>query len=144
MTTGSKESWGFDSNIIIYLLDDRSPFYKKTKKLFNSLLEDGISFKITQQNIIEIERVYISFYKQKPKDVVDKIEDFLEAFQFTIVTALPSTVYAYHRILKRVGKHPLDVYLATTYLDNRINKIFTANEKDFRGIPKFKAVNPYK
>ncbi|OGK25155.1 hypothetical protein A3C25_02425 [Candidatus Roizmanbacteria bacterium RIFCSPHIGHO2_02_FULL_38_11] len=139
----SKEKWGFDSNIIIYALDKKSPFFLKTEEFFASI--EKSNFFITQQNIIEIEKVLITFYHLDKKDVVKRVGLFLESFEFTLVTPRPSTLMKYHEILKLYKRKSFfDLYLASTYLDNEVYNFFTVNVKDFKGIPDFKPINPFK
>lgn len=138
-----KGSWGVDSNVIIYALDKKSYFFKKAEEFF--LATKNLNFYITQQNIIEIERVLVGFYKIDKEQVVDNLEMFLNVFKFNIISPLPTTLSLYHQLLKNLKTKSdfFDLFLAATYLDNEINNLFTVNVKDFLVIKELNVVNPF-
>lgn len=137
-----KGNWGFDSNIIIYALDKKSAFFEKAQAFFKTTKD--LNFYITQQNIVEIERVLIGFYKIEKEKAINGLEMFLNAFEFTVISPLPTTLSCYHKIIREsnLKKTFFDFYLAATYLDNEINNLFTINIKDFLGIKELNVVNP--
>jgi len=136
-------NWGVDSNIIIYALDRKSSFFKKAEKFFQEAKE--VNFYITQQNIVEIEKVFVSFYKIKKEVVISSLEAFLSAFNFSIISPLPTTISYYHKLIFSYSQKDafFDFYLAATYLDNQINNLFTVNTKDFLIIKELQVVNPF-
>ncbi len=141
------ENWGVDSNIIIYALDNKSSFFKKAENFFNSFIKkNNINLYITHQNILEIEKVFIDFYKLKREKVIEAIYNLLEAFNFNVISPLPTTLSYYHTLIQ--GKNSkidlFDYYLAATYLDNKINNLFTINTKDFSNIKELNVFNPFK
>lgn len=143
MTITSKEKWGFDSNILIYALDMKSPYYLNTKKFFTSTELQNLF--IAQQNIVEIEKVMVTFYRLNKNIVTKILNSLLEAFEFNIITPRPTTLRKYHELLRTYKRKSFfDLYLAATYLDNDIKHFFTLNLKDFKNIPGFTAINPFK
>jgi predicted nucleic acid-binding protein len=136
-------NWGVDSNIIIYALDRKSVFFKKAEAFFNQA--KGINFYITQQNLVEIEKVIIGFYRIKKETVITNLERFLSAFNFSIISPLPTTLSYYHKLLLFYPAKDafFDLYLVATYLDNQINNFFTVNTKDFLTIKELRVVNPF-
>ncbi len=141
------ENWGVDSNIIIYALDNKSVFFKEAEIFFNFFLKKHhINLYIAHQNILEIEKVFIDFYKLNRKKVVETIYNLLEAFNFSIISPLPTTLSYYHKLIQgKSSKIDLfDYYLAATYLDNKINNLFTINTKDFSNIKELNVSNPFK
>ena len=138
-----KGSWGVDSNIVIYALDRKSMFFNKARKFFSEVKE--INFYITQQNIVEIEKVFVGFYKVKKEAVISNLETFLSAFNFSIISPLPTTLSYYHKLILSYSKKDVffDFYLAATYLDNQIGNLFTVNTKDFLAIKELQVVNPF-
>ena len=136
--------WALDSHFLVYVLDRSSPFFSKTKKLFEVLRQNQAQFCLAQQNILEAERVLIGGYKLRKADVLTKITNLLDAFNFRIVSPLPTTIFTYHRLLKSSRKKNFfDFYLAATLLDNRIKKLFSLNVKDFPRIKNLLVVNPF-
>ncbi len=144
MTT-SRKKWGFDSNVIIYALGKDFKFSKRTRELFLNLRRNEEILFITHQNILEIERVLTKVFGLDKDLVIQKLTSFLDSFNFTIISPLVTTIHKYHKFFReKEGMKIFDIYLAATYIDNGIHRMYTANEKDFRGISGFKAVNPYK
>lgn len=138
-----KGNWGVDSNIIIYALDKKSSFFKKAEKFFTTT--KNLNFYITQQNIVEIERVLIGFYKIDKEEAIESLERFFNAFQFNIISPLPTTLSYYHQILKNLSSKGdfFDYYLAATYLDNEVYNLLTVNVKDFLEVKQLTVVNPF-
>lgn len=138
-----EKNWGVDSNIIIYALDRDSVFFKKAETFFKNV--KNLRLYIAHQNIIEIEKVLISFYKIDKKKVIENLERFLTAFNFNIISPLPTTLALYHQLMidLKEKESAFDFYLAATYLDNKIDHLFTVNVKDFFAIKKLTAVNPF-
>jgi predicted nucleic acid-binding protein len=138
-----KRNWGFDSNILIYSFDEKSLFFRKAYSLFEFCKDKNLPLYLTQQNIVETERVLIHMYKVRTSTAIEQIEDIIDAFNINILTPLPNTYMRYHEFLKRYKNRDIfDLFLAATYIDNGIHDLFTVNTKDFYSIPDFNAVNP--
>lgn len=145
MTTFSGK-WVIDSNLLVYFLDQDSPFYSSTKDLFSYILSGKISATIAQQNILEAERVFVLAYKRDPSIVIRQLEDIIFNFRMDVISPLSDTYGHYHELLLSSGR-PVDIfdyYLAATMLDNRVNRILTVNTKDFSKIKEIETVNPFK
>jgi predicted nucleic acid-binding protein len=147
MTNTSTEKWGIDSNLILYALDKKSPYHKKTKEFFEQILIHKQDLYTAQQNILEVERILTHKYKVQVKRAIKVLTDFLEAFKFNIISPLPTTLMLYHQIIQNCtdqGKRPdiFDIYLASTLLDNNIGNLYTLNTKDFVKIKNFEVKNP--
>lgn len=139
-----KGKWGIDSNIIIYSFDKRSPFFKKAKVFFNLILKSRVELYITQQNILECEKVLIYKHKYSRKLIIEMISDFIEEFNISIICPLPTTIFHFHKALEQFRfKDIFDLFLGTTYIDNGIVNLFTNNKKDFKKLSEFNAVNPF-
>lgn len=59
MMNTSSGKWGFDSNILIYAFNKDSRFYEKSRVLFEHVFNGRTTLYLTQQNILETERVLI-------------------------------------------------------------------------------------
>lgn len=137
--------WGFDSNLIIYSIDKLSRFHKKSLQFMDSIVRQETQLCVTQQNIIEAERVFVVAYKYEARKVSRLIMDFIYEFNIEIIIPRPTTIYTFHTLLAEKSKQDIiDIYLAATYIDNDIRSLFTNNEKDFMHIPDFKIMNPFK
>lgn len=138
--------WVFDSNLLIYFLDQSSSFFEQSKLLFGRILSGKIEAYCGQQNIIEAERILIQKYKKAIGETTSRLEILISEFSFQVITPFPYTLKTFHSILPSIksGGDIFDYYLAATMLDNGINKILTVNTKDFKGIKEIEAVNPFK
>lgn len=151
-----KGKWVFDTQLLIYTLNESSPFHFATKSLFELLIsskekEKTLSEKfigvVAQQNIIEAENVLIKYYKFNYKKAIQAIQDIIIAFNFETIASLPTTYLRFHSLTKSLNKKTVDIfdlYLVTTMLDNGITNIITVNEKDFAGIIEITVYNPFK
>ncbi len=141
------ENWGVDSNIIIYALDNKSIFFKEAEIFFSFFLKKHrINLYIAHQNILEVEKVFIDFYRLKREKVIKTIQSFLEVYNFIVISPLPTTLSYYHKLIQEKNKKIdlFDYYLAATYLDNKINNLFTINVKNFSFIKELNIINPFK
>lgn len=136
--------WVFDSNILVYSQDSKSPFYQKANRLFSQILSGDIKPVVAQQNIIETERVLTQVYKQDPAEIVRLLEDIIFNFHIIVITPLSTTYERYHSLLLKADRPNdlFDFYLAATMLDNEIDRILTVNDKDFSQIKEIEAINP--
>ena len=143
----SSSSYLLDTNILIYALDSKSPFFTKTKDIFLKIKKGEIIAYVAQQNIIEAESVLTKAYKQNVIKVVQSLENVINSFQITIISPLSTTLYSFHQIVKQRIPSRMDLfdaYLCATMLDNSLSHILTNNESDFKGIKGISAVNPFK
>ena len=141
-----KGKWVIDSQLMVYGLDEDSPFYPEAQKLFYSIYNGQIEAYCALQNIIETENTLIIRYKQPIRTVIDKVNNMLEVSRFIIISPLITTYQKFHLLIKSI-KYNFDLYdhfLAATMLDNGMNRLLTVNTKDFSKIPGIEAVNPFK
>jgi predicted nucleic acid-binding protein len=129
-----KEKYLVDTNILIYSLDKKSPFYTASCNLLRDGLQKGARFIIAQQNLVELIAVLTKAYKISPNEALADAGSF--AFNFEIITPLPTTLETFERLLKQSkGQQQIfDIYLAATMRDNDVCRIITANKKDFLGL----------
>lgn len=147
MTSIFEGKWVFDANLLLYFLDGLSSFHPKAKDIFSLITKGKIMPFVTQQNMIETQNVLLKTYKKKPRQALRLVEGVVYDFSFTIIFPLHSTYGTYHGLLTRCNSAKIDIfdyYLAATILDNGINRILTANTKDFSKIKQIKAVDPFK
>lgn len=145
MTNISAGKWVFDSHLFVYSQDNKSPFYKTSKQLFIRVLSEEIKIVCAQQNILEAENVLTRIYKKDTNYTIKLMEDILLNYNIEVITPIPKTYELYHDLVAK-SQYPSDLFdyfLAATMLNNGINRILTANTKDFSKIPGIEAVNPF-
>lgn len=136
--------WAVDTNILVYALDKKSLFFSQTEKLFSKFEKEETLLYTAQQNVLEAENVLINTYEVKVEEAVKKIKRLLEAFDFGILTPLPTTLVRCNSLAAEMkSRNIFDLYLAATLVDNKIGCLVTANDKDFKNISNLKVVNPY-
>jgi predicted nucleic acid-binding protein len=138
--------WGIDSNLLIYVQNEESPFHASARELFLRFSQGQIELVLTQQNIVECERVLVQKYKRPIDTTITDIGEIIKAFDFDILTPLPTTYMTFQQLLQ-AGKPRavdfFDFYLAATLIDNDVSNLLTVNVDDFSKIPGFKAQNPF-
>lgn len=137
--------WVFDTNLLIYASDSTSPFHERTRELFSLIPEGTIIPVVAHQNIIEAEGVLMKVYKKTPSQAAKNLETILHDFEFANIIPLMTTLQQFHVLLQKqtLPVDYFDYYLAATMLDNGVNRILTANAKDFSKIPGIQAINPF-
>ena len=134
MELTSQTRYLIDTNILVYSVNQQSPHYSKARKLLEDGLKQGVSFVVAHQNLIEFVAVLTRGYSVKLKDALLDAESF--AARFEVIAPLPATFARYARLAQKAKQtlYPFDLYLAATMLDNDVERIITANSKDFQGI----------
>lgn len=137
MTINYEKKWGIDSNLLLYFFDGSSVFHQKTIGLFKELLDNHVSIYITQNNIIEVHRVMISFHHIPKVKALNDIFEVVNSFNIHIVTSSPFTMNTYFNLCKLSKKDDVfDLYFASILIDNNIHSLLTNNTKDFIGLEK--------
>jgi len=137
----------FDTNILIYSLDIKSPFYDVSRKLIEEVILGRRIGVLAQQNLVECTNALMHDTNWEKESILSDVRTFGEASNFSIIYPTHNTFNVFLSLcleLENRRKQFFDLYLAATMLDNDINQIITANDDDFAGIPGIKAINPWK
>lgn len=142
MKLTSQARYLVDTNILVYSVNQRSPRYSGVRKLLEEGLDQGVSFVVAHQNLIEFIAVLTRGYSVTLKDALSDAESF--ASRFEVIVPLPATFERYLRFAQKTKKtlYPFDLYLAATMLDNDVERIITVNAKDFQGVGLKEIVTP--
>jgi len=131
----------FDTNVLIYSLDTKSPYHNKAVDWRNKVINQKIAGVLSAQNLAEFSRVLLdskqSDLSLSPKTISEEISKYrnnqsgfsiiypngvsMDIFEKLIVDFDPGTKS------QRVS----DVFLVATMLGNNIPTILTANTRDF-------------
>lgn len=144
MRSTYRGNWAFDTNLLVYALDAKSPYFKKTYEIFSLIKQGSIKPLISTQNVAETVNVFKNFYQLPVGEVVQALDELISSFNFKIITPLPTTIPLFFNLLKKnkLKKAVYDLFLVATLIDNNQFQLFTANEGDFRNISKLIVVNP--
>lgn len=128
------ERYLIDTNILVYSVNRGSPRYSEVRKLLEEGMIHGVSFVIAHQNLIEFIAVLTRGYSVTLKDALSDAMSF--ASRFEVIVPLPATFETYLRLAQKNKEmlYPFDLYLAATMIDNDVERIITANAKDFQGV----------
>jgi predicted nucleic acid-binding protein len=139
------KKWAFDSNILVYSLDEDSPFFQKTKALYRHVLDNNIQPVVATQNITETTNVLCKYYKVEIQTAAEKISDLIDTFSFQVIQPKQETHTTFFQLLSRYSTHLqiYDTFLAATLINNGIQNVITCNEKDFAHCEELTVVNPY-
>lgn len=135
-----------DTNILVYSLDNKSPFHKVSAQILKECIEGTRFGVIAQQNIVECTNVLFRESEKKREEILSDLQIVVSSFNLQIVYPFQTTLLTFLNLIRRLKqrkKEFFDVFLAATMLDNGIKNIITANEKDFAGIKEISAHNPF-
>ena len=113
--------------------------------MFASAEKKKIQIILTQQNLNEAVQVFVRYYKKSPLEVTKHLSGLIDDLEITIISPQTNTHRHFFDLISKVTS-PIDIfdyYLAATMLDNNINRILTANAKDFSNIPNIEVINPF-
>ncbi len=135
-----------DTNILVYSVDELSPFHNQAKSFLTKLINDSKRFALTWQVLMEFYAVVTSAGKKMkvPSENAWKfVESLLESGKVELIYPNKDTNKFLKQILtkkKCVGSKIFDLFLAATLLSNEVNTLVTENIKDFSGISSFKVM----
>lgn len=144
----SIEVWlmiSLDTNILVYSVDELSPFHDQAKSLLKRLMNGDEKFVLTWQVLMEFYAVVTGIggkIKIPASPAWKFIESLLESENVSLVYPNRNTDKLLNQILtkkKCVGSKIFDIFLAATLLSNNVEILITENTKDFSGITNLKA-----
>ena len=140
---------GIDTNILIYASDKGFHLHERAKALLRTLLGET-NIALSDLTLLDFFSVVTDGRKVSnpllPSEVTDIIHDILSADEFDVFYSNQSILdktlsYIEENNISRFGIN--DVYIAQTLAHYGIDKIFTANIKDFSKFDFIEAINPF-
>lgn len=137
----------FDTNVLVYAHNRASSYHKTAYSLEAKVLKRSLSAAISTQNLLEFystvtnpKLLTVPLTTQQAKQV---IHDYLDSAFLLIYPHEGDIDMALELASKRdiKGRMIFDVYLVATMLSNRIDAIYTGNDKDFRVFKEIKVTN---
>jgi uncharacterized protein len=138
-----------DTNILVHAAGTQSPRHKKAKELRDQAAGGQFDACIAAQILTEFYAVVTDPRRFQPaltpSQAQREIRNYLSS-PLKLIVPKESTVTRMLSLLGfksvRSGK-VFDVFLAATMLDNSVQKIYTENAVDFRGISGIDATDPF-
>lgn len=136
MTTS--ETALLDTNVIVYAVDDQSPFYQPAKALCEKGLRGEISIGITPQVVHEFLAIITDPRRtHSPLPLTDAIAEISKFIQSPFVSKIYPTSLYFDNFLSLLKKYNIskqdvfDTQLVAVMLSNNVTKLFTYNRSDF-------------
>jgi len=140
-----------DSNIIVYAIDEESPFFKKANHFINQIDKLDMNVCISPQIVGEVYSIITNPKRVRkplnPEQAVEIIEAIWESDAFIKIYPKIDTMRTTINIIKQYqirANNFYDAQIVATMLDNNIGLIYTVNVKDFEIFKEIKAINPLK
>lgn len=142
MTNTSPGRWGVDTNVLIYLFDQESPFHRSTIRVLKQAVEKRVELVITHQNIVEFVRVLNDWYHLPIREVIEHASSLVER-DISTVSPLPTTLKKFLRLCQSSTngtREIFDLYLAATLLDHGVTTLVTNDRGGFQRIHGFRII----
>lgn len=138
----------FDTNILVYVQNKNSRFYKTALKWHQKVLKNELQTVLSPQNITEFFSIITN--KKRVENPLSQKKALLEIRKYQ--SGLFDFIYPSQETLaileKLIGKYKIkarkifDAFLAATMLSNKIKNILTYNKKDFLYFKEIKVIDP--
>ncbi|MBU1262709.1 PIN domain-containing protein [bacterium] len=140
-----------DTNILVYSVDKDSPYHQETRDLIDKIDNRQVLACLSPQILGEFYSTITNPKKIKkpltPDEAVEIVEGFLEADTVEKIYPTETTFTITLDLVRRYQIKALDffdAYIVATMLDNRVRKLCTANDKDFKVFNEIEVINPLK
>lgn len=147
MPNTSSIKYLIDTNILVYSLDKKSPFYERASRILIECIKGERLGVIAQQNIVECTNVLFKESKKQRTEILLDLYTIATNFNLEVINPFETTLFTFLKLLEGLKKRRrelFDVFLAATMFDNGIATIITINEKDFEDIKGIFVYNPWK
>ena len=148
MTTAS-EMVLLDTNVLVYALDEESPFHNRSRVVVERAANGEGSYCISSQTLAEFYSVVTNPRRVKnPRsapEAVDAIERFLAMPGITLLSTPPEVTTRWLAMIRRTpvtGANVFDVQLAATALVAGVSQVCTFNAADFQRIDDIEVIAP--
>lgn len=115
-----------DTNIIVDILSQRSPFFEDSFKLLNTIYDQNHIPCISASAVTDIVYILRKYIADKKK-LLDTVKDFLK-----LVAILPTTQHTVSNAFLLNFDDYEDAVQLQVAIENKISRIITRNQKDFR------------
>ncbi len=138
-----------DTNILVYAIDELSPFHKKAKEVRDKASEGEIKGCISFQVLTEFYSAVTNPNNKSPLSPKKAKEEIKNYLRNGFIAKLPIKEKTIRKMIdlaekKEIkGQNIYDVQIIATMLNNGVKMIYTNNDKDFRKFKEIKVINPF-
>jgi len=136
-----------DTNILLYVIDVESEFYKRSRSLLEKLEEKNIGVVVTWQNLAEF---YATVTDKKRharpltcEQAIKEIRNIVNSESVRLILPNSKTGNVWLELLVKTGikgQKIHDLSLAATLLSNGVKTLVTENISDFKGVNDLKVL----
>lgn len=138
-----------DTNVLVYAVDESSPFHKDSKNIRDNALLGNIALCICPQVLMEFFAILTDSRRVKnpgePDAVIEEIEKYLSSKNIAKIypeeDTLPKTIELLRKYKLR-RQTVFDAQLVATMLSNNVTRIYTYNEDDFLKFEEVEVLTP--
>lgn len=138
-----------DTNILVYATFDDLPQYSIAKELRDVAALRKLEAYLSPQILAEFysivtnpQRVVKPLSPRKAGEIIDVYLKIFPILKIKDTTTQKMVELAQKH--KVIGQNIYDVQIVAIMLENRVRRIYTANDKDFRKFKEIEVVNPFK
>jgi predicted nucleic acid-binding protein len=139
-----------DTNILVHAYNRTSPHNKAANKIMKKAMNGEIEACIALQVLYEFfavitnsKRVESPIAAGKAAELCLDLWECSEIEKITAAKLAPKEVFRLVKDMKASGGKVFDCVLAVTAKANKVEAIYTENEKDFKVFSFLKAINPF-
>ncbi|MFH1505107.1 MAG: PIN domain-containing protein [Candidatus Omnitrophota bacterium] len=140
-----------DTNILVYATNTFCEFHEIASKIRDNVITGKTKGCISLQNLSEFYSVITSQKRvQKPlssEEAVGEIKKYVLAEKLLKIHFNKGTIDILCDLAAKYkvkAQNIYDLQIVAAMLDNGVNDIYTANDKDFKQYSEVKAINPFK
>lgn len=131
-----------DSNILVAIALQYSPFHKIALDFFHQASTSNLQLVVSSQNLLELSSVLIHAFKMERQKVSRVLRQLLEDTGLEIIYPNFDTLEMFILLIKNNTVHTSDIFLAATTLSHKIPYVIT-DDRDFTKIKEIKVYNPF-
>ena len=138
-----------DTNILVYATFNDLPQYSTAKELRDRAALRKLEVYLSPQILAEFysivtnaQRVVKPLSPRKAREIIDVYLKTFPILRIKDTTTQKMVELAQKH--KVTGQDIYDVQIVATMLENRVKRIYTVNDKDFRKFKEIEAINPFK
>jgi len=138
-----------DTNILVHASGAQSPRHEKAKELRDRAAAGQFEGCIAAQILTEFYAVVTDPRRFQPALTPSQAQREVRTYLSSPLKLIVPKETTVTRMLNLLGSRPVrsgrifDVFLAATMLDNGVQRIYTENVDDFKGIAAIDAINPF-
>jgi len=132
-----------DTNILIFVTDQNSPYHSEALKIFDVIARGELKAYVSTQNLLEYGAVLTRVYKVPQKEIAADIQELLSDSYFTVIHPAEIAVSIFLDFMnKKTGTYIYDLYLIATAIVSNMDYIIT-DDRELAKVKGIKIFNPF-